>query len=134
MSKIRQILVIILVGILTSAWSLPPAVIQRPLNPMGCPSPYSPQRHPHNSLDGQQQDRRCHRSIVLSGAKLIHSINVPIGKSTFEIIKGKYKIEYLACGVNKAKKVTILSNYKFNTVSCPMAKINVINETGSIMT
>jgi len=136
MSKIRQILVILLVGILTSAWSLPPAVITTPTQSDGLSiTVLSPQsasgtiRLTVNNKTGAVIDR-----LVLSGAKAYTFYNVPIGKSTFEIIKGKYKIEYLACGVNKAKKVTILSNYKFNTVSCPMAKINVINETGSIMT
>jgi hypothetical protein len=34
----------------------------------------------------------------------------------------------------KNKKANITGNFKFNTVSCPMSKINVINNTGSALT
>jgi len=136
MSKFRQILVIILVGILTSAWTLPPAFTATPTQSDGLSiTALSPQaasgtiRFMVNNKTGAVLDR-----LVLSGAKAYTFYSVPMGKSTFEIVKGKYKIEYTACGARKAKKVTIQSNYKFNTVSCPMAKINTINDTGGLLT
>jgi hypothetical protein len=49
------------------------------------------------------------------------------------VLKGKYTIQYKACGSNRSKKVSILSNFKFSTVGCPLSKISLINDTGGTL-
>ncbi|MCI0521140.1 MAG: hypothetical protein L0Z70_12910 [Chloroflexi bacterium] len=73
-------------------------------------------------------------TLVLTGDKSYTFYNIPTGKSTYQVEKGKYKIEYKACGVMKNKKVNLNGNFKFNTVACKMAKVTVNNTTGGSLT
>ena len=132
MSKARFIIMVLLVGLLISGWSFPPADLGSAAATgdvtisLQAPQAASPTvRLIVSNKTGAIIDR-----LVLTGPKVYTFTNVPQGNSTYTILKGKYSIQYKACGVNRTKKANILSNFKFSTVSCPTAKISVVNTTG----
>ena len=136
MSNIRHIIVVLLVGLLLSAWTVPSASWGTSTQTSSlATSSQSPQAETNTvRLTFQNKTGAVLEQLVLSGPKIYTFYNVPIGKSIYTVLKGKYTIQYKACGANKSKKVSILSNYKFSTVGCPLAKLTVINDTGGILT
>jgi hypothetical protein len=57
--------------------------------------------------------------------------NVAPGKTEFSVEKGKYSMQYNACGKLKVKKLNVTSGtIKLNTATCPTTMINVNNMTG----
>ncbi len=131
MSRIRRAIIFLLVGLLLSAWSLPPDAWGASTQPDSLSASIQTRLAASTTikLTVQNKTGAVLDRLVLTGPKTYTFTNVAIGKSTFEILKGKYTIQYKACGANRSKKVTILSNYKFSTVGCPLVKINVINES-----
>jgi hypothetical protein len=133
MSNFRKAVIFLLVGLLLSAWSFPPdawgASTQSDI--LTARSQSGLAATDTIRLTFQNKTGAVLDKLVLTGPKTYTFYNVPVGKSTFMILKGKYTIQYKACGANRSKKTTILSNYKFSTVGCPLAKINVINSSGS---
>lgn len=135
MSHFRKAIICLLAGLLLSAWSFPgdawQSSTQTDIQSAGIQSPLAATdtiRVTVQNKTGAVLDR-----LVFAGPKTYTFTNVPEGKSTYEILKGKYTIQYKACGANRSKKVTILSNYKFTTVGCPLAKVNVINDSGGTL-
>jgi hypothetical protein len=135
MSKFRQAVIFVLVSILLSAWSLPPAPWTAPTQTdrlsTGIQAPLA--ATDTIKITVQNKTGAVLDQLVLTGPMTYTFTNVPVGKSTYMILKGKYKIQYKACGSNRSKKATIMSNYKFSTVGCPLSKINVINDTGGTL-
>jgi len=129
MSKVRQIIIVLLVGLLLSAWTVPSAQTNSEVTSLQSPQAATDTVR----LTLQNKTGAVLERLVLSGPKVYTFYNVPMGKSVYMVLKGKYTIQYKACGANKSKKVNILSNYKFSTVGCPLAKLNVINDTGGIL-
>lgn len=136
MSKIRASFVILLVMALVSAWSLPPgdalAAEQTDILDLALESPTAVTgtvRLTVNNKTGAVLE-----TLTFIGPQTYTFYNVPTGKSIYEVAKGKYRVTYKACGANKTKVVNIQSNYKFNTVACPVARIRVTNETGGTLT
>lgn len=132
MLKARIIIMVLFVGLLISGMSFPPADWGNAASTSDITiSLQAPQaasatvRLIVSNKTGAVIDR-----LILTGPKVYTFTNVPQGNSTYTILKGTYSITYKACGTNKTKKVNIQSNFKFSTVSCPTAKINVVNTTG----
>jgi hypothetical protein len=137
MKLTRTVLISILVMVLVSAWSLPPAgvnftspeiqgdpmvVVSAPVAAGGT-----------ITLQVTNKTGGVIAQFKLTGVKSYTFYNLPVGKNTFTVEKGKYKIEYKACGANKTKNLNLTGNKKFNTVSCPVAKVTIINSTGGNM-
>jgi len=130
MSKLRQIIIVLLVGLLLSGWTAPStSLAPTQVNSLGS----NPEATDTVRLIFQNKTGAVIEQLVLNGPKVYTFYDVPMGKSEYYILKGKYTIQYKACGVNKSKKVTIQSNYKFSSVGCPLAKLTVINDTGGIL-
>jgi hypothetical protein len=128
MSKLRTALVWLLVGILFAVWSVPTVGLaasssDEPL--VSIQAGTGTVKFTFLNKTGATIDR-----LVLSGAKAYTFYNVPQGKSIYQIVRGKYKLEYKACGATKKKALTVQSNTKVQSVSCPVAKISVANNTG----
>jgi hypothetical protein len=135
MSTLRKAIIFLLVGLLLCAWSLPPdtreSSNQSDQLSAGLQAPLAAGDTVRVTV--QNKTGAVLSQLVFAGPKTYTFTNVPIGKSTYEILKGKYTIQYKACGANRSKRVTILSNYKFTTVGCPLAKVNVINESSGML-
>ncbi len=136
MHKIRSLFLVLLVVALVLAWILPPrgalAADQSDFLSFGLESPAAAAgtvRLTVNNKTGAVLE-----TLTFTGPQTYTFYNVPTGKSIFEVAKGKYRVTYKACGADKTKVVNIQSNYKFNTVACPVARIRVINDTGRTLT
>ncbi len=131
MKLTRTILMSFLVMVLVSAWSLPPAGLTTGLAPVQSDL-VAPLAATIN-LQITNKTGAVIPQLTLTGAKNYTFYNIPVGKSTYTVEKGKYKLEYKACGANKAKTLNLTGNKKFNTVSCPVAKLSINNTTGSTL-
>jgi hypothetical protein len=133
MSKLARSFGFLLVALLLSAWTMPAAGFTAPDQSAGLGITTVAATGGTVRLTVNNQTGAVMSRLVLSGPKAYTFYNVPQGRSTYQIIKGSYKFEYQACGAKKSKKVNIQSNTKFATVKCPVAKVQMVNQTGSNM-
>lgn len=135
MKIFRTILYSILIAAVACAWGLPAtqAVAAPPTSPIelgvltsGVEAPLAAT----GKLIFNNKTGVVIPQLILTGVKNYTFYNVPAGKSEFTVEKGKYSVEYPACGKSKIKKVSISGNTKINTVSCPTTTVNLINQTG----
>jgi hypothetical protein len=132
MAKFRRLSLYVFVGVLMLALSLPGGGLAAPISSRDVAvSILAPQAASATvRLTVVNKTGATLAKLVLTGPKVYTFYNVPQGNSSYQVLKGKYTISYRACGANKSKKVSFLSNYKFSTVTCPTAKINFVNDTG----
>lgn len=70
----------------------------------------------------------------ITGPRSYTFYNVAPGKTEFSVEKGKYTMQYNACGKLKVKKLNVTSGtIKLNTATCPTALINVNNISGGTL-
>jgi hypothetical protein len=133
---LRTILFSILIASLALAWGLPTAQVSAAVQPE---AQFSQTLAPlaatvrlvFNNKTGVKIDK-----LVLTGLTIDKNYtfyNVAPGKTEFSVEKGKYSLEYPACGKTKVKKVNVSGTLKLNTATCPTAVINVNNLTGGTL-
>src|SRR5574341_2140826 len=121
MSNFRRAVIFLLLGLLLSAWSLPPDAWGESTHSdiMSTSIQIRLAATDTIRLAFQNKTGAVLDRLVLTGPKTYTFTNVPIGKSTFEILKGKYTIQYKACGANRSKKVTIRSEEHTSELQSP---------------
>jgi hypothetical protein len=85
-------------------------------------------------------------NLSLSGASSYY-FTLGVGKTSVEVLKGKYQYRFLACGADQTGTLEVKkANQKFVLKKCPTAKnaankkpaktvkVNMVNETGGTMT
>lgn len=137
MKQLRTIFFAMLIASLAFAWGLPTArvnaasqpdvTLNQPQAPLGATV-----RLVFNNKTGVKIDKLTFMPV--SGGRTYTFYNVAPGKTEFSVEKGKYNLEYNACGKLKVKKVNLTGTLKLNTPTCPTATINVNNLTGGTLT
>jgi hypothetical protein len=135
MLKTRSSLILLLVAALVLAWTLPPdhTLAARQTDTLDVSLEAATAASGTVRLTVNNKTGAVLATLTLTGPKTYVFYNVPTGRSIYEVIKGKYRLTYKACGANRSKILNIQSNLKFNTVSCPVARIRVVNETGGTL-
>ncbi len=133
MKKLRTILFAVLIASMIFTWGLPTTQVNAADQPdITLSQPHAPlaatARLVFNNKTGAKLDRLVLTPVV--GTKTYTFYNVAPGTTEFSVEKGKYKMEYSACGKTKVKKVNITGTLKLNTASCPSTTININNQTG----
>jgi len=133
----RTFLFALLIASLAFAWGLPiPQVNAATLPDVTLTQPQAPlaatARLIFNNKTGVKIDTLTLTPV--SGGRAYTFYNVAPGKTEYSVEKGKYNMEYKACGKVKVKKANITGTLKLNSPTCPTATINVNNLSGSTMT
>ncbi|UCH61224.1 MAG: hypothetical protein JSV61_07010 [Anaerolineales bacterium] len=131
MSRLARTFGILLVALLISAWIVPAVGVMAPEQSAGLGVTTLAAGGGNVRLIVNNRTGAVIPQLVLTGAKTYTFYDVPQGRNIFEISRGTYKIQYQACGAKKAKKVNIQGNTKFSTVTCPVVKIQILNQTNS---
>ena len=136
MKLLRTFIFSVLIASLAFAWGLPTAQVKAAVQSDGLislqPAPLAVTvRLVFNNKTGVKIDKLVLTGITIE--KTYTFYNVAPGKTEFSVEKGKYSMEYPACGKTKLKKVNVSGTLKLNTATCPTAIINVNNLTGGTL-
>jgi len=131
MTKIRTVLMCLVVVLITCAFTMPPASLGS--NISADVAYLSPAAETLVKFTFVNKTGATIPLLTLEGPQTYYFYNVPIGQSKFFVAKGKYLIKYPACGRDRSKNLSITSNVKFTTVNCPVVKLTIKNLTGGTL-
>lgn len=134
MKFLRAILFSILIASLALAWGLPTSQVLAAEAPETLLNqPQAPLAVAVKIIFNNKTGVKIDEVVLtpITGPRSYTFYNVAPGKTEFSVEKGKYSMQYNACGKLKVKKLNVTSGtIKLNTATCPMANVTINNITG----